>query len=74
MDFQILKHGFNVKFQNEKIKWIFPILKTCFQGEISECKNKIYFLQKLKHGSKVTFQNAKIKRIFFFKNNNMVPR
>jgi hypothetical protein len=24
MDFQILKHGFNVKFQNAKIKWIFP--------------------------------------------------
>jgi hypothetical protein len=49
------------KFHNVKIKCIFSEIKTWFQGEISECKNKKGFSQKLKHGSKVKFKNIKIK-------------
>jgi hypothetical protein len=37
---QKLKHVSKVKFQNVKIKWIFSEIKTWFQGEISECRNK----------------------------------
>jgi hypothetical protein len=32
-----------VKFQNEKIKRIFSIIKTWFQGENLKCRNKMFF-------------------------------
>jgi hypothetical protein len=35
-----------VIFHNAEIKWILPEIKTCFQGEISECKNKMDFFRK----------------------------
>jgi hypothetical protein len=34
-----------VKFYNAKIKWNFLEVKTCFQVEISECKNKTDFFK-----------------------------
>jgi hypothetical protein len=41
------------------VKWIFPKIKTCFQGGISKCKNEIDFSKK--HASKVEFQNVEMK-------------
>jgi hypothetical protein len=32
-----------VEFQNVEMKYFFPKIKTCFQGEISKCINKMDF-------------------------------
>jgi len=68
MDVQILKHGLNVKFRNAKNKMNFPKIKTCFQGEISECKNKMYFFSEIKTWFQGDISDCKKKTDFCFKN------
>jgi hypothetical protein len=49
-----------VKFQNAEIKLSLKKIKTWFQGEISECRNKNK-ISKIKHAAKLKFQNVEIK-------------
>jgi hypothetical protein len=62
-----------VKPLNVEIKWIFPKIKTSFQGEISKCKNKMDFSK----NEKIIIQGEISKcrdKMDFSKNKNKFPR